>query len=155
MTRPFPLPPALCNAVIATGCCPSQRLAMQGTQAHPSSQRAACSLVGISKFSLEMRNWLRDEAVYPRPCWKLEAGTRVNPNIQCAHTGLFTFLSLEKMNSTEPELYSGFEHVWEDRAVGWTSIHSLCFQRSGFGQTSAPARLLLPWGSILVVPNTK
>lgn len=43
----------------------------------------------------------------------------------------------------------------EDSAVGWTSIHNLCFQRSGFGQTLAPAMLLLPWGSILVVPNTK
>lgn len=155
MSRPFPIPPALCNAVVATGCCPNQRFAMQGTQAHPSSQRVGYFLMGTSKFFLKMKNWCRDKAAYPRPCWKLEAGTEVNPNLQYTHTGLCTFLSLERMNSTELEMYSWIEHTWEDIAVGWASIHSLCFQRSGFGQTLAPVRLLLPWGSKLMVPNTK
>lgn len=54
MSRPFPLPPALCSAVIAAGCCPNQRLAVQGTQAHP-SQRDVYVLVGISKFSFKWR----------------------------------------------------------------------------------------------------
>lgn len=119
MTRPFPLPPALCNAVIAIGCCPSQRLAMQGTQAHPSSQRAACFLVGISKFSLEMKNWFRDEAVYPRPCWKLEAGTGVKTQIfsvltqDCSHFSVWRRWTLLNWSCTVGLSTCGKTGLWD------------------------------------------
>lgn len=93
MSRSYPLPPALCNAVIAPRLLPKSETALLCTPAHPSSQRAVYILEGINKFPLNMKNDAEMKQFILLEAW---SRNRTNPNLQWAHIGLCTFLSLER-----------------------------------------------------------
>lgn len=114
------------------------------------SKRCLCA--GNKQVFPYMKNWYRDEAVYPRLCWKFEAGTGVNPNLHvltqnCAHFSVWKGWTPLNWKCTFGLSPHGRTVLWDGHQC--TSV----LQRSGFGQTLAPAPLLLPWGSMLVTQN--